>query len=59
MLAQIGIPIFILAVGYVIYIFLKPGKTVEQEIHINKINIGSNVPGMYTPKGSKRKNNHR
>jgi len=59
MLAQIGIPILILIVGYVIYLFFKPIKSIERKLYINKINIGANVPGMSTPGGSKRKNIHR
>jgi TM2 domain-containing membrane protein YozV len=59
MLAQIGIPILLLIVGYVLYIFTRPIKTIEEELHINKRNNSSNVPGMYAPRGSKRKNTHR
>jgi hypothetical protein len=59
MLAQIGIPVLILGVGYVLYIFTRPIKTIEEELYINKRNNSSNVPGMSTPRGSKRKNTHR
>ena len=59
MLAQIGIPILILIVGYVIYLFTRPIEIIEEELHINKRNNSSNVPGMSTPRGSKRKNIHR
>jgi hypothetical protein len=59
MLAQIGIPILILIVGYVLYIFTRPIKIIEEELHITKKNNSSNVPGMSTPRGSKRKNTHR
>jgi len=55
MLAQIRIPVLILGVGYVLYIFTRPSKIIKQEIHINKINTGSNITGMHTPRGSKRK----
>jgi hypothetical protein len=55
MLAEIGIPVLILGAGYVLYIFTRPSKIIKQEIHINKINTNSNIPGMYTPRGSKRK----
>ncbi len=59
MLAQIGIPILILIVAYVVYVFTRPIETIEEKLHINKKNNSSNVPGMYTPRGSKRKNTHR
>ena len=59
MLAQIGIPILLLIIVYVVYVFTRPIKTIEEKLHINKRNNSSNVPGMSTPRGSKRKNTHR
>lgn len=56
MIAEIGIPVLLLLIGYVIYQFIKPYPIREKKIFLNYTETGSKIPGMRTPKSKKRKN---
>ena len=59
-MAEIGIPILILLIVYVIYIFTKTYPAREKKIFISYTRTGSqSIPGMREPKSKKRKNNIR
>lgn len=56
MIAEIGIPVLLLLICYVIYQFIKPYPIREKKIFLNYTETGSKgIPGMRTQKSKKRK----
>lgn len=54
-MAEIGIPLLIILIGYVIYQFVKPYTPREENIFLEYTKTGGKIPGMRTQKSKKRK----
>lgn len=54
-MAEIGIPLLLLLIVYVIYQFIKPYPPREKNIFIDYIKTGGKIPGMRTQRSKKRK----
>ena len=54
-MAEIGIPLLLILIGYVIYQFVKPYPPREKNIFIEYTKTGGKIPGMRTHRSKKRK----
>ena len=54
-MAEIGIPLLLILIVYVIYQFFKPYPPREKNIFLAYTKSGSKIPGMRTHRSKKRK----
>jgi hypothetical protein len=54
-MAEIGIPLLLILIVYVFYIFTKPYPPREKSIFLDYTKTGAKIPGMRTQKSKKRR----
>ena len=54
-MAEIGIPLLLIIIVYVIYQFIKPYPPREKNIFLEYTKSGGKIPGMITHRSKKRK----